>query len=101
MRFAVPSLLGLTAQGRVWEAFGLFSGIIALILAGAYLVLQARRRYVQDDSDAEELSIEDYRRLMDEGSLAPEEFERIRRRMEAIENPKPPEAPPPPAPPVD
>ncbi|MFO0866492.1 MAG: hypothetical protein U0744_17910 [Gemmataceae bacterium] len=89
MRFAAPALLGLTAQARAFEAIGLFVGVIALILIGGVLVFQVRKRYFQEDSPDEALSIEDYRRLMEEGSLAPQEFERIRRQMEGIEEPKP------------
>ncbi|MBX9679693.1 MAG: hypothetical protein K2X38_13095 [Gemmataceae bacterium] len=88
MRFAARSLPGLTAQTSAMEAVGLFVGILFLILIGAAAVFQVRKRYFQDDSSSEALSIEDYRRLMEEGSLAPQEFERIRRQMEGIEKPK-------------
>jgi len=99
MRFAA-SLPGLTAQARVFEAIGLFVGVILVILIGAYVVFRVRQRYLQDDSPSEVLSIEDYRRLMEEGSLAPQEFERIRRQMESNGTPDADESAPP-SPPAD
>jgi len=100
MRFAAPSFPGLTAQARVYEAVGLFVGVISLILIGAYVVFQVRQRFLEHDSPTEALTIEDYRRLMEEGSLAPQEFERIRRQMESNGTPAPDE-PTPPSPPAN
>src|SRR3712207_3382576 len=59
--------------------------LVAVIGGGVFAIVWARRwrEAAADDAPAEELTIEEYRKLLDEGLLDPEEFERIRARLEA------------------
>jgi hypothetical protein len=80
----------LGAGNILWAAFlspeviGAYLLLIAALVAGGVVIVWAARRYKRPA--AEELTPEEelthYRTLLEEGELSPDEFERIRARLE-------------------
>ncbi|GEM_PF-5191342 len=90
----------LLAQLRIdWELTILCILLIMLIVAGCVAVVRVRRRLHED---AAPLSLDDYlhsyQALVERGELAPQEFERLKARLqqklgEKAAEPPPPESP--------
>lgn len=70
--------------------------LMGVVLLGLYVVARFKRKLAQEQA-AQPLRVEDYRALMEQGLLQPQEFERIR---EHLERRTPPPTPPQPADPT-
>jgi hypothetical protein len=77
---------------------GLLIGVVILVIWIVARLRQWRAELLEDESaPAEELTLDHYEKLVEEGLLDPHEFARIKSRMEAKENetgPKTDDAPP-------
>jgi hypothetical protein len=77
-----------------WELIGLTAFMAALIGAGMWAIARVKRWHREAEEPADEITIDTYRTMLDEGTLDDEEFQRIRARLEAKCNPEaPPDAP--------
>ncbi|MCI0638589.1 MAG: hypothetical protein L0Y72_07385 [Gemmataceae bacterium] len=56
--------------------------LLGLVAAGVFAVLWAKR-LKQPEQPAHSDSLQEYQQLLEKGALAPDEFERIRRQMDA------------------
>lgn len=98
---ASPS--SLSGQRKLdWELVGLGGILLVLIALGGWMVSRFRNWREEEKSEnlPREQQAEQYRRMLEEGLLEPEEFERLHRRLlgpwthpEALRSP--PDAPPP------
>lgn len=77
------------------------AALAALIGAGIAIMLWARRTWQspEDEADTEEPTVERYRELLERGELEPDEFQKIKERLESPPTPEPSTpAPTPPGP---
>lgn len=73
----------LTAQFRLDLEWVILAGILlGLVFLGGFIVARYKRWLVEQKTPPASMAIDDYRALLDQGLLDPEEFERIRRRLE-------------------
>jgi hypothetical protein len=80
-----PSVVSaaLTEKIRLdYEWLLLAVALIGLILLGLYVVVRLRRRLAEQKQPTLPMRIEDYRALLERGLLEPQEFERIRDKLE-------------------
>jgi hypothetical protein len=80
---------GLCAEIRLEFRLLGWTVVLALLIGGGILaILWARSwRHSMTDGCAEEPTLEDYRKLLDAGILDPQEYERIRARLEPVAEP--------------
>lgn len=91
---SLPTMI-LWAEGFDWELVLLGTGLLVLLIIGFWMVMRVRRW--QNEEQAERLTsaqqLEQYQSLLEEGLLAPEEFEKLRRKLDPSQpgaNPPPP-----------
>lgn len=91
---AIPS--GLFGQLRFDPELTILCLLLAaLLVAGGVLVVRTRRWRGTDPAGSIDDQVQNYQALVERGELAPEEFERIKARLEAkAKEPPPDESPP-------
>lgn len=80
---AVSSTFLIGQRKLDWELVGLGGLLLALLAAGAWTVTWVRNWRKDDDQStvSPEGQVEQYRLMLEEGLLEPEEFDRLRRRL--------------------
>ena len=86
---ASPSRVpGLIALARLdLELILLGTLLLGLIVGGSILVARARRWCTESDTLPRDQELQSYQDLVDRGELAPQEFERLKARLETPEPP--------------